>query len=78
MVNNNRAQTYLDELIEVLKEDRINSDYLARTLTNYITSKEGLIVGTDIICETIVTLSTTMSDSDKYWCIDKIKRFRII
>lgn len=78
MVNNNRAQTYLDELIEVLKEDRINSDYLARTLTNYITSKEGLIVGTDIICETIVTLSTTMSDSDKHWCIDKIKRFIII
>lgn len=46
----NRIEIYLDELMEVLKEDSINSDYLVRTLTNYITSKEGLIVGTDIIC----------------------------
>lgn len=75
MVDNKRTETYLDELMKVLKEDSINSDYLARTLTNYITSKEGLIVGTDIICETIVTLSTTMSDSDKIWCTNSIKRF---
>lgn len=75
MVDNKRTETYLDELMKVLKEDSIDSDYLARTLTNYITSKEGLIVGTDIICETIVTLSTTMSDSDKIWCINTIKRF---
>jgi hypothetical protein len=75
MVDNNRIETYLDELIKALKEDTLNSDYLARTLTNYITAKEGLLFGTDIICETIVTLSTTMSDSDKHWCVNKIKRF---
>ena len=71
----NRIEIYLDELIEALKEDRIDSDYLARTLTNYITTKEGLTVGADRICETMVTLSTTMSDSDKIWCANSIKRF---